>query len=381
MNAASLGPANVKVSVTMITYNHERFIAEAIEGVLMQQTDFAVELVIGEDCSTDGTRAIVRRYGERYPERIRLLLPERNLGARTNALATLNACRGRYIAVCEGDDYWTDPTKLQKQVDLLEAHPEWSLNFHRVLVVYEDGSSSSRELGPEQRKEVYSLEDYLRTNLMQTASIVFRRDALVDFPEWYYRAQIGDWAMVTLLAQHGDMGYIDEVMSVYRKHIGGIWSGQNEMAQIRGQIRTLGLISEHLGFNYREAIETRNGELCGIVAELLARQEIANTSAHNHVSKPATVLDNSGVRDCLSVARQTQLLREFYVSLFFAFHQAGEPAKVRDCLGYAIRYNPALLGNLGVWSIATEAILGQHVASQFRRAARDLLLKDRVGTA
>ena len=89
MNAASPGQTDVKVSVAMITYNHERFIAQAIEGVLMQQTDFKVELVIGEDCSTDGTRAIVRRYGERYPEQIRLLLPERNLGAYANALAAL----------------------------------------------------------------------------------------------------------------------------------------------------------------------------------------------------------------------------------------------------------------------------------------------------
>ena len=148
MNAASAGQADVKVSVHMITYNHERFIAQAIEGVLMQQTDFAVELVIGEDCSTDGTRAIVRRYGERYPERIRLLLQERNLGARANALATLNACRGQYIALCEGDDYWTDPTKLQKQVDFLESHPECSLCFHRVLVVYEDGSARSTGIRP-----------------------------------------------------------------------------------------------------------------------------------------------------------------------------------------------------------------------------------------
>jgi glycosyltransferase involved in cell wall biosynthesis len=371
----------MKVSVMMITYNHEHYIAQAIESVLMQRVNFDYELVIGEDCSTDSTREIVVGYRDRYPDKIRLLLSDTNIGARRNVLRTHNACQGQYVAVLEGDDYWTDPLKLQKQVDLLGAHPEWSLCFHRVLVLYEDGSSNSRELGPEQRKEVYSLEDYLRTNLMQTGSIVFRRDALPTFPQWDYRMQIGDWALVILLAQRGDMGYIDEVMSVYRKHSGGIWSGQNEMAQIRQQLLTLGVINEHLKFHYREAIEARNSELCADIAGLLARQEIACASAHNHVSRPVTVLENSGVRDSLSSARQTQLLREFYTSLFFALHKTGKLSMVRDCLGYAIRYNPALLGNPGVWSIATEAILGQHVAGQLRRAARGLLQKNRGGAA
>ena len=108
MNAVNPDANDIKVSVCMITYNHERFIAQAIESVLMQETDFRVELVIGEDCSTDGTRAIVREFGERFPERIRLLLPEHNLGMMPNFVATLSACRGQYVALLEGDDYWTD---------------------------------------------------------------------------------------------------------------------------------------------------------------------------------------------------------------------------------------------------------------------------------
>ena len=114
MNATGSSLPDVKVSVAMITYNHERFIAQAIESVLMQQTDFAVELVIGEDCSTDKTRAIVCAYGERYPERIRLLLPERNQGMIPNFVATMNACQGQYIALLEGDDYWTDRIQAAK---------------------------------------------------------------------------------------------------------------------------------------------------------------------------------------------------------------------------------------------------------------------------
>ena len=138
-------PADVKVSVAMITYNHERFIAQAIESVLMQQTDFAVELVIGEDCSTDGTREIVRAYGERYPERVHPLLHEHNLGLKghNNFVATLKACRGQYIALLEGDDYWTDPHKLQKQVDFLDGHPEYVGCFHNAMEVFDDGIRES----------------------------------------------------------------------------------------------------------------------------------------------------------------------------------------------------------------------------------------------
>ena len=103
----------------MITYNHEKFIAEAIEGVVMQKTNFQFELVIGEDCSTDNTRAICIEYQKKYPDIIRLRLPETNQGMMLNWINNINSGRGKYIALCDGDDYWTDPYKLQKQVDFM----------------------------------------------------------------------------------------------------------------------------------------------------------------------------------------------------------------------------------------------------------------------
>jgi glycosyltransferase involved in cell wall biosynthesis len=117
------------VSVHMITFNHEPYIARAIEGVLMQERDFPIELVIGEDCSTDGTCEIVLRYQKKHPETIRVLTSERNVGAVANELRTDRACRGKYVAFCEGDDRWHHPLKLQKQVDYLESHPEVGLVF------------------------------------------------------------------------------------------------------------------------------------------------------------------------------------------------------------------------------------------------------------
>lgn len=115
------------ISVKMITYNHARYISQAIECVLAQKTVFPFELVIGEDCSTDGTREIVFDYARRYPELIRVITTDQNVGMQKNSNRTSDACQGKYIAYCEGDDYWHHPEKLQKQVAYLESHPECGL--------------------------------------------------------------------------------------------------------------------------------------------------------------------------------------------------------------------------------------------------------------
>jgi glycosyltransferase involved in cell wall biosynthesis len=126
------------VSVKMITYNHAPFIPRAIEGVLNQKTDFPYELVIGEDCSTDGTREIVFEYQNKYPDIIRVITSDMNVGMKKNGYRTTKACRGKYIAYCEGDDYWHDPNKLQKQVDYMESRPECGMVFADCDVLYDE---------------------------------------------------------------------------------------------------------------------------------------------------------------------------------------------------------------------------------------------------
>ena len=128
-----------KVSVFMITYNHEKYIAEALDSILMQKTDFDFDIVIGEDCSTDATRRIVLEYSRKYPDKIKLLLHNVNVGFISNMMYVLEACTGKYVAMCEGDDYWTDPFKLQKQVDFLEANNEYMLATHGYRIV-KDGN-------------------------------------------------------------------------------------------------------------------------------------------------------------------------------------------------------------------------------------------------
>lgn len=255
MNAPDPARTDIKVSVAMITYNQERLVAQAIEGVLMQQTDFAVELVIGEDCSTDGTRTIVRDYGERYPDRIRLLLPEHNLGIIPNFAATLNACRGEYLALCEGDDYWTDPLKLQKQVDFLDAHTECSMCFHDVSVLDESCPGENRiHPGFTDKRVTYGIEELLRTDFIATCSVLYRRGIAGELPPWFYGMPVGDWPLHLLYADRGRIGYLAEVMATLRIHGGGAWSGRSLTKRIAGHLAVYRAINRHFRFRYDQII-------------------------------------------------------------------------------------------------------------------------------
>ena len=217
------GEAIPKVSVSTITYRHEAFIGDAIEGVLMQEVDFLVEMVIGEDCSPDRSRDIILGYMERYPGFIQLSDYPRNLGAVQNFQTTIDRCRGEYIAWLDGDDYWTAPDKLRKQVVLMEAHPEYSLCFHPVVHKDEVGMQAPKTVYPPGRRPFYRLSDLHRWINMAPLAMVFRRSALPAFPSWFSETIFGDWALQVILATHGDIGYIDEAMGVYRKHIGGLF--------------------------------------------------------------------------------------------------------------------------------------------------------------
>jgi glycosyltransferase involved in cell wall biosynthesis len=203
----------------MITYNQESYIEKAIESVLMQKTNFPIELVIGEDCSTDRTREICMQYRENHPDIIKLRLPEKNMGMIPNFIENLLACTGKYIAICEGDDYWTDRDKLQKQVDFLESHEECSFCFHNAEVYY-CNTGLSRHFNIKLKTGLYSTKDFLLKGcIIPTASILFRKKYLPNpIPGWFYSVITGDVALELLLSTHGDYYYMDEIMCVYRKN-------------------------------------------------------------------------------------------------------------------------------------------------------------------
>jgi glycosyltransferase involved in cell wall biosynthesis len=211
--------SRVMVSVCMITYNQESYIAQAIEGVLMQKTNFKFELIIGEDCSTDNTQLICKEYKNKYPDIVKLLLAETNLGANENFHQTVKMSLGKYLALCEGDDYWTDPYKLQKQVCFLEANKDISFCCHNAITYYVD-KNFKEDFNKKLRTKIYKTNDLLiRGWFLPTASLLIRKEIFPDpFPNWFYNMYSGDYAMELLLSIKGDFYYSDEKMSVYRKN-------------------------------------------------------------------------------------------------------------------------------------------------------------------
>jgi glycosyltransferase involved in cell wall biosynthesis len=211
------------VSVVMIAYNIEKYLPDAIESVLNQQTNFKVELVIGEDCSKDGTRTIALEYQRKYPSLIRVLLPEKNQGLTPNCVATHNACRGKYIALLDGDDYWTHPLKLQRQVEFLESHPEYSGCAHQSEKFYED-NSSPRTLFGEEVDKIYELKDTLTHRKFHTSALTYRKeiwDRVGGIPQGI---SSNERAIYPMIALFGKIHYFKESMCVYRITTSGLSS-------------------------------------------------------------------------------------------------------------------------------------------------------------
>ena len=247
--------AHPLVSVRVVTYNQERWIAQCLEGILMQRTSFPFEVVVGEDCSTDGTRAIVADYARRFPERIRALLHDANLGGQMNSYRVRQACRGKYLALVEGDDYWIDPLKLQRQVDFMEAHPEVSLCFHNALILNER-LAATRLFYETPFKEILDFDDICRSTL-PTASVMARADILATQPEWTLKIWCGDLLFRLWCLHHGPFAYLDRVMSVYRRQGGGLEVNRKRgggQAYFDDVLFTLREFDQATGFAHADAI-------------------------------------------------------------------------------------------------------------------------------
>jgi glycosyltransferase involved in cell wall biosynthesis len=224
------------VSVCMITYNHEKYISEAINGILMQKTNFDIELIISEDCSTDKTREIAQRYALKYPDIIVLDLPTTNRGMSENFRTCLSKAKGKYIALCEGDDYWIDPLKLQKQVDALEQHQEMSICSHRYFEQYENQMTERNYPYILKKRKLKSLlftgskayqftrEDNLKSWFTQPLTTVFRSE-LVNNMKYTKCDLFRDVFLFYYILSHGDGVFLDFNGGVYRKHNGGAYSG------------------------------------------------------------------------------------------------------------------------------------------------------------
>jgi glycosyltransferase involved in cell wall biosynthesis len=247
----------VAVDVTITTYNHRPYIRDAIEGVLSQKTQFPVRLIIGDDCSTDGTQEVIREYAARFPERIRPILHERNLGLfhpDRIGVKVLRECSAKYVSWFDGDDYWIDSGKLQSQVEYLESHPDCAICHHAVEHRFEDGSEPNRVF-PEGAKAIATIEDLLGgNNFISNCSTMFRRDWLPELPKWFCELPLGDWPSWCLLAQRGNIGFLNKVMAVYRVRRGSYWYHQPMTFQLQTAVDMYKLLHTHLHPKYRSQI-------------------------------------------------------------------------------------------------------------------------------
>jgi glycosyltransferase involved in cell wall biosynthesis len=279
----------MKVSVSITTYNHEEFIAKAIESVLMQSTDFNFEILIGEDDSTDNTRSIVKCYKEKFPEKIRLFLNDRKNvifingrpTGRWNFINNLTHARGKYIALLDGDDYWTDVSKLQKQAIFLDNHSEVAICFHSVHRIFEDNTRKSYLQKPPDAKPFYTIDDLIDMNFIATSSCVFRNRESHVFPEWFYKTPMGDWPMHILNAHHGTIGFIDDAMGIYRTHRNSYWFSEGQINNYLSEILTYRIFATQLNKQYLKKINRAISLRYYLLAKLYKQEDKRALSALN----------------------------------------------------------------------------------------------------
>ena len=213
---------NIAVSVFLLTYNQEAFIVQTLDSILSQKTNFKYQLVIGEDCSADNTRAICEAYASNFPEKIKLLPAlEKNIGLIANYVRTIKECDGKYIAICDGDDYWIDALKLQKQVDFLEINPGFSIVYTRVRKLFPNGEFKESTIVP--KKTTSDFDDLIFDNFIPSVSVLFKniQDHQNQLPNWILKFPYGDWpTYLWTIKNGGKIHFINQVTAVYRMQIG-----------------------------------------------------------------------------------------------------------------------------------------------------------------
>lgn len=252
----------MRLSVCMITYNHEKFIEQAATSVLDQDVDFNYEIIVGDDASTDGTSAILHRLESLHPERLKIFSRKENIGSRENLYQTIAACTGEYIAFLEGDDFWTSRDKLKLQVDFLDRHPDASFCFHRTrsLNMLDD---AEEYFVPSVDPPEFSSIDFLLqdSNPVAVGTVVARRACMRDLSTWLADLRPGDWPLCLMLAKKGRVGYLPLEMARYRVHAGGLWTSKSPMLRIPIVVRMLSHVSGLLTGDDKELLESRKKNL------------------------------------------------------------------------------------------------------------------------
>ena len=320
----------MKVSVIVPTYNHEKYIKTCLDGILSQKTSFKFEILVGEDESSDSTRDIVRKYELEYPDKIKVFYNDRKNviyvdgypTGRANLVNLLKSAKGKYVAICEGDDYWTNTLKLQKQVDFLDNNFDFSICFHDAI--WFDGDKqflcSKLQETLQSGKDIFELRDLLKSNFIPTASVVFRNKLVQEFPDWYIEFPFADWPLHILNAVHGKIKYIAEPMSVYRVHNSSLWSSKSLEYRYISSVNFQFFINRYFDFAYDDIIkESIIKQLVGLLKENNALQ----MAFEKCKKSPISLLD---------------LLRQISEKKIVVFGSGSAGQKAHSCLPVKVSY-------------------------------------------
>ncbi len=267
----------ITVSIFVLTYNQELFIAQTIESILMQKTNFNYQLVIGEDSSTDTTRQICVKYKNKFPAKIKLLPSlNKNIGLIANYMRTIKACDGKYVAICDGDDYWIDTLKLQKQVDFLESNPDYNIIGTNYIKLFKDNRLVEDK--KYRKKQVYEFEDLIFNNLIPSVTALFRNILQNDsLPNWILNFPYGDWpTYLWVLKNGGKIHFLEDVTAVYRMEIG-----------VSSNIRNIPSDIEKVNLSILQYVlsEERFSHKKGIIEESINKTKTSLMSAYNREKK------------------------------------------------------------------------------------------------
>lgn len=218
------------VSIILITYNQEKYVQQAVESILMQRIEGEVEVIIADDCSSDSTLEVIKSFEQKSPFKFKYLSAQNNLGHPQNYKRAIQACAGEYIAILEGDDYWTDPCRVQKHVDFLDLHRESVMSMNRMILFEESlHKYSPQDWYLNESFEYISGQRLALGNCLGNLSAcVIRKSILDKISDTIFELDVDDWLLGMALSKHGLVAKLKDIMSVYRIHDNGQWSGKTE---------------------------------------------------------------------------------------------------------------------------------------------------------
>lgn len=271
------------VSISLVAFNQEPYIREALESCLMQQVDFKYEILIHDDASSDGTQEIIREYAQKYPELIFPVFQEENQfsqGFEVNACFNISRAKGKYIAYLEADDYWIDPMKLQTQADFMEAHPDVSMCFAASKRIFSDNREPQIH---RYRKHdaVVNMKDVIAMGgrMVDMGSAVVQRSIYQNTPDWYHYSQIWDLTVPLLAIIHGKIQYLDRVTSVYRYNVPGSWTNRNvksyerRVNNLKRSIRVTDGFDKETNYQYHKLIQKKHNPILVEILLLINEQD------------------------------------------------------------------------------------------------------------